>query len=448
MTQFEFYKSFQFVAELLIAETLFCIKFARRSKFWLRAPLCLAAVFLFSWLFPVISQNAFYVSFTFFAIWAFTAAMALVMFRESPLKVVFGMLAGYTVQHMAYEMYNLVIILMGANKGSPMGFYGDGGVMPFHDPFVAVIYLCIYLVTYFFSFLFFGSKIEKGEKLKLTNSYILVFAALLLVVDIVLNAVILYNIAGEGNSLYLAIVGIYNVVCCIVVLLLMFEVAMRRKLEDTLHSLNLLRMKERRQYEASKENIALINMKCHDLKHQIRNVRGVSTLGEESVKEIENVISIYDSAMHTGNAALDVILTEKMLSCNQSGIKLGCIADGKSLDFMREDDVYSLFGNLIDNAIEAVSQLDEKKRVIGLKVRAVENLLSVNVHNYYEKPITFVGGIPQTTKADKKYHGYGMKSIQYICRKYGGDLSINAENNVFNINILFSLDPNERELSV
>ena len=152
--------------------------------------------------------------------------------------------------------------------------------------------------------------------------------------------------------------------------------------------------------------------------------------------------------MHTGNAALDVILTEKMLSCNQSGIKLGCIADGKSLDFMREDDVYSLFGNLIDNAIEAVSQLDEKKRVIGFKVRAVENLLSVNVHNYYEKPITFVGGIPQTTKADKKYHGYGMKSIQYICRKYGGDLSINAENNVFNINILFSLDPNDRELSV
>ena len=440
MTQFEFYKSFQFVAELLIAETLFSLRLTPRSKFYLRAPLCIAAVFLLSFLFPVPVNNAFYASFVFFAIFAFTVAMGAIMFKENILKLVFCLLAGYTVQHLAYELYNLIIIIMGANKGSPMGFYGDGSVMPFHDPFIFIMYVWVYFMTYFFTFLLFGNKIKRGESLR-AISYIFIFAALLLVVDIVLNAVIVYNIAANGNKLYLTIVGVYNIVCCIIVLLLMFEVAMRHKLQDTLHSVNLLRMREKEQYELSKENIALINMKCHDLKHRIRNISGVQTLSEDSVKEIADAIKIYDSVLRTGNDALDVILTEKMLLCNKNGIKLSCIADGASLNFMSEDDIYSLFGNIIDNAIEAVQKLDEGKRVIGFKVRAVQNLLSVNVHNYYDKRPEFVGGIPQTTKEDKNYHGYGMKSVQYICAKYGADLSITAENNIFNINILFSLNP-------
>ena len=107
---------------------------------------------------------------------------------------------------------------------------------------------------------------------------------------------------------------------------------------------------------------------------------------------------------------------------------------------MREDDIYSLFGNLIDNAVDAVLSLEESKRVISLKVREVGTMLSVNVHNYYEHKIEFEDGLPVTTKQDKAYHGYGMKSVKYICNKYGGDLSIMAADNVFNINILFPVN--------
>lgn len=439
MTQLELYKSFQFVCELLIAETLFSLKLVRRRRFYIFLPLSLVGVFLFSWLLPVASTNAFYISFMFFMIFAVTVLAAKATFGESWIKIVFCMLAGYTVQHLAYEFYNISLIALGANKNSPMGFYGDGAALPWHDPFIAVVYFFVYFVTYFFAMLLFGRKIEGGERMRLANGYIFVFAVLLFVVDIVLNAVVVFYIAPDGNSLYMAIAGVYNVISCVTVLLLMFEAVMRYKLEDSLHAVNLLRRHEKEQYAATKENIELINMKCHDLKHQIRNIGSRNAMSEESIKEIEDVVRIYDSALHTGNDALDVILTDKMLSCNKHGIKFSCIVDGKQLAFMREGDIYSLFGNLIDNSIEAVLPLEESMRVITLKIIAVENLVSVNLHNYYEKDVNieFENGLPQTTKSDKRYHGYGMKSVKYICDRYNGDLSINAANNVFNINILF-----------
>lgn len=442
MTQLEFYKSYQFVAELIIAELLFCFKLERRSYFWLRLPAVLAVIVVLSRFFPVpsaLAQNALYISFMFFCIFAYTVFASKFLFKEEWLKIVFSMLAGYTVQHTAYELYNLVLIVMGINANAPMGSYGSDNVAFFENPFATVMYIAIYVATYFLAALLFGRKIESREKLKITNSYIFVLAVLLFVIDIILNAVIVYYIAADGNILYLSIVGIYNILCCIIVLFLMFEVATRRKLQDELGAVKLLRQREKEQYNISKTNIELINMKCHDLKHQIRNIGASGSLNEQSVREMENLIQIYDSALRTGNAALDTIFMEKLLRCNKDGVRLSCIADGKKLSFMREYDIYSLFGNLIDNAIEAVLPLDESKRVISLSVRAVGNLLSVNLHNFYDNDLKFENGLPVTTKPDKNYHGFGMKSVEYICSRYGGDLSISTENNVFNINILFPI---------
>ena len=52
--------------------------------------------------------------------------------------------------------------------------------------------------------------------------------------------------------------------------------------------------------------------------------------------------------------------------------------------------------------------------------------------------------LPQTTKRDKAYHGYGMKSVKMLCDKYGGEMSIHTENSVFNLNILFPMHKEKR----
>ena len=115
------------------------------------------------------------------------------------------------------------------------------------------------------------------------------------------------------------------------------------------------------------------------------------------------------------------------------------MADGKSLDFMKDADIYVLFGNALDNAIEAVTNLAADKKVIGVSLKRVNGFLAVNIHNYYEKDIVISDGLIQTTKDDRLRHGYGMSSMRAICDKYGGDMVVKTEDKVFTLNILFPL---------
>ena len=81
--------------------------------------------------------------------------------------------------------------------------------------------------------------------------------------------------------------------------------------------------------------------------------------------------------------------------------------------------------------------LPPEKRVIKLSVTAVGNLVSVSIRNYYEgPPPRFVGGLPQTTKGDNAYHGFGVKSIKKIAESYGGSFSVMVKENQFVISIL------------
>ena len=99
--------------------------------------------------------------------------------------------------------------------------------------------------------------------------------------------------------------------------------------------------------------------------------------------------------------------------------------------------MYSLFVNLLDNAIEAVEGLEEGKRYINLSAKEINGFLTVSTDNWYSSQIEFSDGLPKTTKSDKELHGYGMKSIKLVCKKYNGEMTVNAENGMFDLSIVF-----------
>ena len=155
---------------------------------------------------------------------------------------------------------------------------------------------------------------------------------------------------------------------------------------------------------------------------------------------MEDAIMIYDSCVRTGNEALDVILTEKSLICEKNGITLTCMADGRVLRGIDATDLYSIFGNLLDNAIESVRQLQSpEQRIIGLSIQNMGNLALIHAENYFDHPIQMENGIPETTKDDPHFHGFGIRSIQLLAEKYGGTLSIRIDRNIFNLNLLFPI---------
>ena len=440
MTQFEFYKSFQFVFELLLAQFLYVFRFRRRRYFWIRLPIALALCFLFAWALPVASENPFYMSFIFLLIFLFTLLMNKLIFEESWLSVAFCCIAGYTTQHLAFEIYNMLLVALEYPQSS--GFYGSGdftGMFP--DLFTAVMYVCSYAPAYFAFYMLFSRKLRANEPIELKSTFIFMIAASVLIVDIVLNAVVVKTDVEGAKSLKI-VIGVYNMLCCFFSMFLQFEVSVRRKLEDTLDLVEQMWHQASEQYQISKENIEIINLKCHDLKHQVHKLRSGSDISTKELEEIEKQISIYDSSVKTGNDGLDVILTEKSLLCNKNGITINIMAEGEKLDFMTKEDIYSLFGNMLDNAIAAVRDVDPDKRIIMLNIREVGEMLVIRESNYCSEPIRFENGLP-VTQGDRRFHGFGMKSIKYVCDRYGADLTVKAENNMFTINILFL--PKDRE---
>lgn len=112
--------------------------------------------------------------------------------------------------------------------------------------------------------------------------------------------------------------------------------------------------------ESSKETIDLINIKCHDLKNQIAMLG--SRIPKEEIEELNHTISIYDTTAKTGNEALDVLLAEKLLLCENKSIHFDYMADGENLSVLKPSDIYSLFGNASYNAIEAADKVEDLSR--------------------------------------------------------------------------------------
>ncbi len=182
-------------------------------------------------------------------------------------------------------------------------------------------------------------------------------------------------------------------------------------------------------------------MKCHDLKYQLEALRHNSNnINNEIINEIKDKIDIYDSMINTGNEALDVILTEKSLICKKLKINITVMIDGSKLNFMNVIDLYCIFGNVIDNAIEALKkETNIEKRLIDITSRLNGNIFSINIVNYCSEKLKWEEGLPISSKKDKNNHGFGLKSVKYIIGQYDGDMIVYKKDDLFVLNLLLPL---------
>lgn len=429
-----------FVIEILVAESLLTFRLKKRNNFFLKAIISIIILFVIAFLFPVAINTAWYSCIMFFFLFGCTIPVLYFCYNEPLINILFCALGAYTIQHFSYELANFVLSIFINGRSPILGMYGDE---EFHLAFnlETLLFILVWILCYFVSycclFIVFGKKIKKGQEMKIRSTSMLSLIGAGLVIDIILNSVIVYYDFDYISNL---VNYISNLLCCILLLYVQFGLLHAKELENEISVINRLWHQEKEQYKISKENIDIINRKCHDMRYQIREIGKNKNLSQDIVEEIENSIKLYDSQVKTGNEVLDIILTEKSLHCQKNKIIMTCVADGALLNFMDEADLYSLFGNAFDNAIEAVMKIDdEEKRVISFKIYSVGDLISINIKNSFnEKPIFDSDGLPITIKKDSAYHGYGVKSIQYIVDKYDGDLTMTTKDDFFILNILLS----------
>lgn len=422
-----------FTIVIVAACTLFAMMFKKRSFFWLRYLLSFAFFYacsiLYSRYVPDLRIGNSSFSATFLLNFLFTAAILSISFDLSWKELIVCLTAGTLVQHLVSSLAFIVGISLHA-------------AVPSFDVFNHLPSLILSLLLYPLAYFVLAKRLKNQDVVThIESKTILLFMLVATLIVYFLSYAINSQLLVLNNILLEDLIFFYDALSCGFLLALQFGVFTQRKLADDNQVLQGLLAQQGKQQELSKNSIDMINIKCHDLKNQIDAIR--KTPGEahreQLLNTLEHDVMIYDSIAKTGNEALDIVLTEKSLDCEHFDVKFTYIVDIAKMGFLEASDVYSLFGNAIDNALESVKQEEKDARIITLNIAGKDSFLTIALENYCSHPLTFKDGLPLTSKKDSENHGYGMKSIRYIAEKYHGALNVNLANNTFRLTIVIPM---------
>ena len=177
----------------------------------------------------------------------------------------------------------------------------------------------------------------------------------------------------------------------------------------------------------------------HDMKNHLLVLEGSqgTDATRQMAQELRTQIADYEDYVHTGNEFLDIILKDKAEKARAKHIDFSAVVDFDGVDFIEPLDISTLFGNGIDNAIEACEKLQEEDRVILVKAGKVQNFVSILIENNCVEEAPPKGR--RTTKADTLLHGFGLSNMQKAAEKYGGTCTTRREAGTFTVKILLPI---------
>lgn len=338
------------------------------------------------------------------------------VFAISALEAVYAVSMSYICEHIDY----CVIMLLA--KGNPSDTYTI-----FDNIWLELVRLG--LVSCMIYFLFAKRIIHEKHYITQTIETTALLVSVLLLVEILSGFATNLNFV-RIHAIYAAIMGVFFLVT-------QLERQKSLSLQKEMNIREQLLVLQQLQYESYKENIELVNRKCHDLKHQVEAIKQIDSKEEKNkaLSEIQEAVLIYDSFIKTGCEMLDTILTQKNHICIENDILFTCVADGRELSFMNAVDLYTLFGNLMDNAIEAVMKLPKEKRSISLFIGLDRGLIVINEENTYDQ-IVRADHHFLSTKPDKENHGYGLRSMELVIEKYDGCINSMNDEDKFQVSIV------------
>ena len=337
------------------------------------------------------------------------------LYKEKTVSLLFMTIVAYTSEHIASHMKQLFAFWI----------QGNADTLPtlslvLELPVAALIVAgtVLLLKRYYNSVQFLKNKYR--------FAFIIIALIAMMSVSSYVYTAVIFSIA---TNIYEIIIG----VLLYFFLFRLFEYSQSQHDKEIIDRLLDEQLKQTKSYN---ENYEFINMKFHDLKKQVAGL--VETSGDsEKLRAISDSIAMHETNLDTGNSYLNIVIRQYALICARKNIQLYCMIDGKSLDFMDEEDIYGIFNNALSNAVEATEKCGDGTYYISVNVRQNGNIVSVTVENCYDDKLVADGKLFSTTKSMRIGHGFGLKSIEYSVKKYEGNLNVSAEDGVFKLNIIF-----------
>ena len=180
----------------------------------------------------------------------------------------------------------------------------------------------------------------------------------------------------------------------------------------------------------------------HDMVHHIMQLYSMASLNKnaemlEYLDKMEQAMINPREHVSSGNKDIDGILNfmlEKAVSIlKKVDVQVKIPEDLHTCSF----ELAVILGNIIDNAIEAARQTEDKW--LSLQITADKGILFIRVSNSYCGCIKTSGDKLLTSKEDKENHGLGLDSVKDMIKKYNGDMKITCDKNIFTVDILLYL---------
>ena len=326
----------------------------------------------------------------------------LALFDTSVWVALFFATTGYTLQNLASGAGGLLVFLRGA-RPLPLGFAEGAAV-------TCIVYVLGYLA--------FALPVRRRRLTDVEDHAMLVVVAAVILVVIAFDLVnkSLPALGASRNDVVL--LRVVHGIVCVFMLTVEFELLYTRSLRTNVAAMERARTDDAKGLAASRANAQAINVRMHDIRHQLRDLEALDFVGADALADLERQLSVYDSAVKTGNVAL---------------------ADGDALSFMAPADIYSLFGDAVDNAIEAVQKLDDPdKRVIDLTVRSTGGMVSAHVENYFRGDVRLSNGLP-LAQGGQDARGFGARHMRAVAERYGGSITTSTEGDLFRLDVLIPL---------
>lgn len=426
-----------FIVELIISELLIGVLFKKKENFIFRVLIFVALSLIITFALPVAFYDAYYIALLFTTMFIISVFLLKFCYDESYSNLLLCGVFAYTAQHVSYVLGNFVSNLMGLET---VNVYAE---TPFTNEgvFALLISFVFYLLIYAGILIYALNKKKKQEKIVIGNVSLIFVALAMLLVNVLMNAIISYKFTTSFDKVFLIVYTIYDVICAVFIISILIISITNASLKNELNTIHLLWEKDKNVYRIKKEKMESVAIMCHDLRHRLQSLR-LKSEDKNEIEKIENELILYDGVFKTGNEVMDIILSETEMYCKEHKIDFVCIVDGSLLNFISENDLYSLFDNILHNAIEATEKLtDHDERFIYLSVKKINKLIHIFIENSFkndEKIILSEEGLPISLKKNNKLHGYGMKSIKLITETYSGNLNINIENNKFRLDLIFT----------
>ena len=248
-----------------------------------------------------------------------------------------------------------------------------------------------------------------------------------------LNMLAIIEIYKQGQINYLCLINMGCIVLADLYLLYFVKMADEKNYYE--NQVKALAQQANMQYEYYLEQTKKYDKTVqilHDVNKHMKTIKELYITGQaqtagEYMNEIGGLLKPLIPTQYTGNPILNILLTDKEMIMKDKGISLEIKIDNVSLDFIEPIDITTIFGNLLDNAIEAAEKAEGDK-CIYIKIGSRHRMIVIRIENSCSG-VRWKNNMPISKKG--KNGGIGLLNVKSSIEKYDGNLILKQENQKF-----------------